>query len=72
MIGDGQKIEGVQVFFFPDEKGGAVVSSAVPPVDCDWAASDIDSDSDFCILDHEAGSGMIVSALLYYSLMLFD
>ncbi|XP_075223558.1 autophagy-related 2 [Lycorma delicatula] len=60
VLRDGRRIEGVQVFFFPDEKGGgSVISSVCPHHECDWAASDIDSDSDFCILDHEAGSGMI-------------
>lgn len=66
LSGDGQRIDGVQVFFFPGEKGGGVVSNLVPPGECDWAASDIDSDNDFCILDHETGSGMIVIYIFYF------
>lgn len=50
----------MKVFFFPDERGGGVTTNLASTCDCDWAASDIDSDSDFCILDHEAGSGIIV------------
>ncbi|KAL1129547.1 hypothetical protein AAG570_012492 [Ranatra chinensis] len=47
---------GVEVFFFPDE-GSVAQHDAVTPVD--WAGSDIDSEHDFCMLEHETGSGIV-------------
>uniref|UniRef100_A0A1B6D799 Autophagy-related protein 2 n=1 Tax=Clastoptera arizonana TaxID=38151 RepID=A0A1B6D799_9HEMI len=53
------KPQGVEVFFFPDETIGHLNNETIniSPGEFEWADSDSDTDSDFCIVEHEAGCG---------------
>lgn len=68
----GRKPPGVEVFFFPDENVGLgqVNKEQVElSPSLEWTDSDTDTDSDFCIVEHEAGSATLVSLqLLYYKI----
>lgn len=61
----GRKPHGVEVFFFPDESVGlghlAKETLDLSPPELEWADTDSDTDSDFCIVEHEAGCGNMVS-----------
>lgn len=63
----GRKPPGVEVFFFPDESVGLGQMNneqvELSP-SLEWTDSDTDTDSDFCIVEHEAGSATLPKGAL--------